>query len=239
MLDQIFTQDQESQFDFNAEVASVFDDMLSRSIPYYKNTLELCIDFIKNHLKHLSSPIIYDLGSSTGNFLLALHERLQLPDAKMYGIDSSLAMIQTATQKARAYAAPIEFLCEDFLQKDFGDCDVIVAHYTLQFVRPLHREKLVKKISESLQKKQGIFLLSEKMSSGDKWMDKAMIERYYQFKQEQGYSQNEITKKREALENVLIPYSLEENFEMLRNAGFQSIEVLFKWVNFGTLIAKF
>jgi tRNA (cmo5U34)-methyltransferase len=43
--------------------------------------------------------------------------------------------------------------------------------------------------------------------------------------------------KREALENVLVPYSEEENILMAKNAGFSHCEVLLRWANFCTFIA--
>jgi tRNA (cmo5U34)-methyltransferase len=47
----------------------------------------------------------------------------------------------------------------------------------------------------------------------------------------------EISQKREALENVLIPYKLSENNLMLREAGFSHVEVFFKWYNFAGMVA--
>lgn len=236
MQDRIFLETQEKQFEFDEKVASVFDDMLIRSIPFYDAALNLSIDFILKHINAIKLPKIYDLGSSTGNFLIKLSQKI-LHKASLTGIDNSQAMIDRARQKNLAYNLEIDFLYEDFLLSCFEQCDVITAHYTIQFIRPIQREKFIQKIFHALNP-QGIFIMSEKMASIDKTLDKQMIERYYQFKEEQGYSKSEITKKREALENVLIPYSLEENIDMLKNAGFKHIEVLFKWVNFGTIIAK-
>lgn len=236
MRDKIFLETQEKQFEFDEKVASVFDDMLIRSIPFYDVALNLSIDFILKYINAIKLPKIYDLGSSTGNFLISLSQKIS-HKASLIGIDNSQAMIDRARQKNLAYNLEIDFLYEDFLLSCFEQCDVITAHYTIQFIRPIQREKFIQKIFNALNP-QGIFIMSEKMASIDKTLDKQMIERYYQFKEEQGYSKSEITKKREALENVLIPYSLEENIDMLKNAGFKHIEVLFKWVNFGTIIAK-
>jgi tRNA (cmo5U34)-methyltransferase len=47
----------------------------------------------------------------------------------------------------------------------------------------------------------------------------------------------EIVQKREALENVLIPYRLEENKQLLRDAGFTKFDTFFKWYNFSAMIA--
>ena len=130
----------------------------------------------------------------------------------------------------------IKFLEKDFLDYDFGKNRLISANYTIQFIRPIKREKLISKIYNSLED-NGIFLMSEKLISEDKKLNKILIDEYYNYKKEKGYSEYEIAKKREALENVLIPYSELENREMLSDAGFKHIEIIFRWCNFATFIA--
>ena len=97
-------------------------------------------------------------------------------------------------------------------------------------------EKLIKKIYDSLNE-NGLFLMSEKLITEHKKLNKIMIDIYYEYKKNKGYSEYEIAQKREALENVLIPYTMQENIEMLKNAGFNDIEVIFRWNNFATFIA--
>ncbi|PAF41913.1 carboxy-S-adenosyl-L-methionine synthase CmoA [Helicobacter sp. 11S02596-1] len=243
--DELFCTPLQKQFEFDAGVASVFDDMAMRSIPYYTESLKLCADFVLQAI--IRDTCVYDLGCSTGNFLLELASRLNgaqnsepnnnANGVRLIGIDSSKAMIERASLKANTYGKNIDFICDDFLSLNIQNASAVIANYTMQFVRPMQRSALVEKIFAGLCD-GGVFVMSEKMASCDKVLDKQMIARYYLYKKEQGYSQNEITTKREALENVLIPYSLQENYQMLQNAGFQSVEVLFKWVNFGTLIAR-
>lgn len=238
MKDDIFLNPPLKQFEFDEGVASVFDDMINRSIPYYEQSLKLGVDFVINSLERSENAgIVYDLGCSTGNFLLELSGRLKEGKYSLIGIDNSVAMIDRARLKAKTYGKEIDFICGDFLDISMKDATAVVANYTMQFIRPMNRSSLINKIFESI-KKDGIFIMSEKMTSPDKVLDKEMIQRYYLYKKEQGYSQNEITAKREALENVLVPYSLEENIQMLKNAGFKDVEVLFKWVNFASLIAR-
>jgi tRNA (cmo5U34)-methyltransferase len=79
--------------------------------------------------------------------------------------------------------------------------------------------------------------MSEKLITEHKKLNKIMIDIYYKYKKNKGYSEYEIAQKREALENVLIPYTMQENIEMLKNAGFNNIEVIFRWNNFATFIA--
>ena len=145
-------------------------------------------------------------------------------------------MLKHARNKLEAYGMQAELICGDILEETFPKCDCIIANYTLQFIRPLQREKLVQKIFDSLND-EGVFILSEKVICENKRLDYEMIDYYLKTKQKQGYSEFEIAKKREALENVLIPYSENENKKMLQNCGFKYVETFFKWVNFASLIA--
>jgi len=230
--DTIFNKDIEKQFEFDNEVANVFDDMIDRSVPFYKENISLSINILKNYLK--DNDTITDLGSSTGNFLIKLAKLNK--NLKLIGIDNSEAMIEKAKQKAKAFGVDINFINADFLEYELGKNKAIISNYTIQFIRPIKREKLIKKIYSSLEN-NGIFIMSEKLISEDKKLNKILIDEYYKYKKEKGYSEYEIAKKREALENVLIPYSEDENKAMLLEAGFRHIETIFRWCNFATFIA--
>jgi len=231
LKDKIFNKPIKKQFEFDEEVASVFDDMLNRSVPFYKENLKLQIDILKNFLQ--KDDLVIDLGSSTGTFLIELTKKI---DIKAIGLDNSPAMIKRAKNKAKAFGSNAKFIEADFLEYDLSGAKAIIANYTIQFIRPLKREKLIKKIYDSLQE-NGIFLMSEKLITENKKLNKVMIDIYYDYKKEMGYSEFEIAQKREALENVLIPYTMNENIEMLKNAGFHTIEVIFRWNNFASFIA--
>ncbi|NLY03379.1 MAG: carboxy-S-adenosyl-L-methionine synthase CmoA [Campylobacter sp.] len=232
MRDEVFKNPITKQFEFDENVASVFDDMISRSVPFYQNSTDLMIKFITKSLP--KNAKILDLGCSTGATLLKLFELN--PDFKLVGVDNSPHMLENARNKARAYGARIEFLEDDILEFDFGLYDAVVMNYTLQFIRPLKRESFVSKIYNSLNK-NGLFILSEKVLFEDGKMSKDMIEIYAEYKIEQGYSKFEISQKREALENVLIPFTEKENVDMLKNANFRIVETFFKWGNFASFVA--
>ncbi len=232
MKDNIFNKPIKKQFEFDEEVAGVFDDMLLRSVPFYKENLNLQLDILKNFLKE--NDKIIDLGSSTGTFLIELDKKTK--NLNLTGIDSSEAMIKKSKEKAKAFNSNAKFIKADFLDYDLSNSKAITANYTIQFIRPLKREKLIQKIYNSLEN-EGIFLMSEKLITQNKKLNKIMIDIYYQYKKQKGYSEYEIASKREALENVLIPYTMEENTEMLKNAGFRDIDVIFRWNNFATFIA--
>ncbi len=233
MNDTLFTKPMKKQFEFDEEVAVVFDDMLQRSVPFYGESQKITEFFALKKLQE--GGIMYDLGCSTATLLLNIRRKLT-HNARLIGLDNSQAMLDQARKKCEAYGADVEVIYANILDFDYKMADVFVSNYTLQFIRPLVREELVKKIA-SCVKKGGIFIMSEKVISHHATLNKELIECYYDFKKEQGYSQYEIMQKREALENVLVPYSEEENIKMALNCGFSHCEVLFRWANFATFIA--
>lgn len=233
--DTLFTKPISKQFEFDADVAAVFDDMLVRSVPFYKESQALTRRFAINALR--DGDAVYDLGCSTASLLLEIERSLaKAIDVRLIGIDNSAAMISHARKKIEAYGSRIELYEGDILQFPYEKAQVIVSNYTLQFIRPLVRDSLVKTINEALHE-GGIFIFSEKVVSEDPKLNKELIDCYYEFKKVQGYSEYEIVQKREALENVLIPYTMNENIQMAKNNGFKTCEVLFRWANFATFIA--
>lgn len=232
--DKVFTQKISKKFEFDEAVASVFDDMLSRSVPFYDEVRKLIVSLILKEQKE--GLKILDLGSSTAKFLLDLHTKM---DVKMQlkGLDNSQAMLDRAEQKCQAFGADITLELADMLSYDYVDEDIIIANYTLQFIRPMQRLELVKDLFSGL-KEDGMFIFSEKVVFEDKVLDKEMIDIYYEYKKEQGYSEYEIAQKREALENVLIPFTIKENIQMCKDAGFTKVETVFQWANFVTFVVK-
>jgi tRNA (cmo5U34)-methyltransferase len=232
MRDEIFVQPIKKQFEFDESVASVFDDMLSRSIPYYKDSLKLLVDIISKLTN--DNDTIYDLGCSTANTLIELYQINS--NLNLIGVDNSTAMIERAKKKITALNMNIELITSDFMDIELSNSRVIIANYVMQFIRPLNREFFVNKIFNSLID-GGYFIFSEKVITDNKVLNKVMIDVYHNYKISQGYSNFEIVQKREALENILIPYTIDENIELLKRAGFNSYEILFKYNNFATFLA--
>jgi len=231
--DKVFSKPILKQFEFDEDVASVFDDMLNRSVPFYEQMLDLTTSFVLKYCK--TNSVVYDLGCSTASTLINISQKSNTP-LELIGIDNSDAMLNRAKHKTKAYGLDISFLNDDIFNVDLKPANIIISNYTLQFIRPLQREKLIQKIYDSLEV-GGVFIFSEKVITDDKTLNKLMIDEYYEFKKEKGYSDFEIAQKREALENVLIPYTYEENKKMIEDAGFKHFDCLFKWINFGTFIA--
>jgi len=223
-------------FAFTAKVADVFDDMVSRSVPFYaeiqRMTCELAADFATPGSR------LYDVGCSTATTLLALDSAVE-PSVAFFGIDNSESMLAKARDKiaAAGVTRPIEVVaCDVHHGLQIEDATVVTMLLTLQFVRPLHRERVMRRIYAGLRE-QGCIILVEKLTSEETLFNRLFINHYYGFKRQSGYSETEIAQKREALENVLIPYRMEENVELLKSAGFRSVECFFRWYNFCGLIA--
>jgi tRNA (cmo5U34)-methyltransferase len=234
MRDALFAQPIVKKFEFDQSVASVFDDMLSRSVPFYDEVRHLIIALILAHQEE--GKRVLDLGSSTAKFLIDLHSKMGC-NMELKGIDNSTAMVELARQKSKGYGANITLEYGDMLDYPYGGEDIIIANYTLQFIRPMQRLGLVKKIADGLRG-DGLFIFSEKVIFEEKKLDKDIIDIYYAYKKGQGYSEYEIAQKREALENVLVPFTIEENIKMCQEAGFSSVNTLFQWANFVTFVAK-
>ena len=223
-------------FTFNDHVAEVFDDMLSRSIPYYRGVIEGMAQLLA--CRPQRGTTLYDLGCSTGTTLLELSRRLPLDQFNFVGIDNAPAMLEKARKKTAMFskATLIEFRQDDITTCPLPEAAAVICNYTLQFLRPLARTAFVQRIFDALPE-DGILFLSEKTISHATRLNRDFIDIYHNFKRQQGYSELEIAAKREALENVLIPFSLEENIALLKDAGFSEIEPYFKWFNFTSIVA--
>lgn len=223
-------------FNFGSKTAEVFDDMLDRSVPYYSEIQrmmgELAADFA------VPGTSLYDLGCSTGTTLIHL-DKLLPSDVKFVGVDSSPEMLEKTQSKLKEAGVKreTELLCAD-LNNDvpISNASVVVLNLTLQFIRPLNRDRLIAGLVAGLNK-DACLLLVEKMLSQNSTINRLFIKHYYEFKKRNGYSEMEISQKREALENVLIPYHFDENRELLLRNGFKSCDVFFRWYNFCGMLA--
>ena len=238
MKDQLFNDPDSLQedFQFTAKVAEVFDDMLERSIPFYSEIIDMSAQLIKQFVP--ARGRIYDLGCSTGTTVLQLARKTDASGYAFVGVDSSSAMIEKAVLKAEMYAKQdrLEFIQADIFDIEFQEPAAIIMNYTLQFIRPMLRQEFLTRLYQALLP-GGLLLLSEKTVCQTSELNRSFIQHYLDFKRRQGYSEIEISKKREALENILVPFSIDESLSLLRNAGFKKVEPFFQWFNFSSFVA--
>jgi len=239
--DKIFQKTEQTEdFSFNKEVAQVFDNMVSRSVPYYSETQQMQTELLKDFLPE-QKGVVCDLGCSTGTTIDLIIKNNNCPDSvKFFGYDNSEPMLDKARNKLAdginskritLYNSDLSALPE------LPSCDVVIMNWTLQFVRPMERENLIKNVFSSL-KSGGVLFLSEKVLGSSSKLNRFLIDHYLQYKTAQGgYTDGENQRKREALENVLVPYRLNENYMLLNRCGFKQVDTYFRWLNFASIIA--
>lgn len=224
------------KFEFTPEVSAVFDDMIRRSVPLYEENLKMTANLANTFCP--PGALIYDLGSATGAVAAALCDRFNQKGFHYIGIDNSEAMVEKGARQAKGAPknANIEFVCGDIETHSYKPADLMVAAYTFQFIAPSNRGALLKKVYEAL-KPGGVFLFSEKVTEESGEISRAFVELHLEMKKGQGYSELEISQKRDSLENVLVPFETSRNLEILKEAGFHSAAIYFKWHNFASFIA--
>lgn len=241
--DEIFRASEKpvGEFEFNAEVAQVFDDMLERSVPFYLQQQSM-IRCIGRHF-WIPGTCVYDLGCSTGTTLIGLCRDLP-KSAQLIGYDVSQPMLDQAHMKIAENHMQGQIaihpgdLNGELQDISLDNASIVTMCWVLQFVRPLRRDNLIRWIYDALVD-EGVLIVTEKILTNNGHVNRFFIDFYYEFKRQQGYSHTEIARKREALENVLVPYRLEENIELFRRNGFEIVETFFQWFNFaGFLCVK-
>jgi len=237
--DEVFKENisKASDFKFSSKVANVFDDMVTRSVPFYIEMQRMMGELAADHVQKDTN--VYDLGCSTGTTMMVLNETIP-HDITFVGIDDSRAMLDKCKSKLEEaeFTRPFNLEVADLNGNvRIENASVVVLCLTLQFVRPINRQKLLEKIFSGLVP-GGVIIIIEKILAEDSSWNRDYIKYYYDMKRRNHYSEMEISQKREALENVLIPYKLSENITMLREAGFSNYEIFFKWYNFSGFIAK-
>ncbi len=223
------------KFEFNEDVARVFDDMVHRSIPMYEDVLNAAIAWT-NHF-YQDGTKIYDLGCSTGSTIYALASSLNR-QLDIVGIDNSKAMLEKAREKLQPFQHThhISLIPADLQDSAVNQASVVIMNYTLQFIPVLKRKTILERIYQGLRP-GGILFLSEKIRSTSPVVQEIQTSIYEGFKLRNGYTRTEIELKKEALDNVLVPFSLNEHLDYLLAAGFAHAEMILRWNNFGSIVA--
>lgn len=237
--------DKSARFSFDESVVACFPDMIRRSVPGYGQMLAMLPILARRHCAYrqyddVGNKIsrVYDLGTSPGAVSFALADKFAPDELQIHAVDISEPMIQKAkTVLFEHYPKHnIVFELADICQMDLLACDMIVLNLTLQFLPPDMRLALLQKCHDALAG-GGILILTEKTHLADEQDDAWRVERYYDFKRANGYSEMEISGKRNALENVLITDTPETHLARLSQVGFERSLPWFMFLNFSSIIA--
>jgi tRNA (cmo5U34)-methyltransferase len=223
-------------FEFDEAVADVFPDMLQRSIPGYKASIRTIGTLARRFVR--SDTLCFDLGCSLGAATLAMRHNISVPGCRIQAIDNSPAMVRRCEKIIAADdgPVPVDVIEGDVRHADLANASMIVMNYTLQFLDVADRNDMVAKICAGLNA-GGIFVLSEKVVDSDRKVEKLLVDLHHDHKSRNAYSNTEISRKRAAIENVLIPEGLAMHKTRLSAAGFTHIGVWQRSFNFVSMVA--
>lgn len=221
---------------FSGQVVEQFDSHVSKSVPFYAAGHELVCNLSDFFVK--SDSVVYEVGCSTGalTMKLARHNAIK-PEARFIGLDIEADMVAKAKQNAaKEPDLNVDFMVEDARNFNFEPADMIVAYYTVQFVRPSDRQQLIDKLYNSLRW-GGAFVLFEKVRGPDARFQDILSRLYDDYKLSQGYTAEEIISKSRSLKGVLEPFSTQGNIDMLKRAGFADIMSIMRYLCFEGFLA--
>ena len=224
------------KFVFDRSVVDVFPDMIQRSVPGYQTII--------NHTGELADRFVqqnsycYDLGCSLGASTLAIRERIEGRNARIFAVDNSQAMLDKLATilQTQPSDTDTQLLTNDICDIKITNASLVVLNFTLQFVPLARRSELISSIYKGLNP-NGCLIISEKLHFEPESLNTLLTELHHQFKRDQGYSDLEISQKRDAIDKVLMPESLSIHIQRLKDCGFKSASPWFQCYNFGSLIA--
>lgn len=221
---------------FDERVAEVFPDMIQRSVPGYSNIISM-IGMLAERFVQPGSQV-YDLGCSLGAATLSIRRNINVAGCNIIAVDNSAAMVKRCRRHIDAFRAdtPVEVIEADILDINIKNASMVVLNFTLQFLEPVDRLRLLKQVYWGLRP-GGALVLSEKFNFENADVGELLFNMHHDFKRANGYSELEISQKRSMLENVMLTDSVEAHKTRLRQAGFEHAEVWFQCFNFGSLIA--
>lgn len=221
---------------FDASVTEVFDNMLERSIPNYEEMRRQVFAVGSRHV--LPNTHIVDMGCSRGGALAAFVEAFGTYNRYM-GIEVSEPMLEAARRRFGGMMDAGMLTLESIdLRESFPDVDasLILCVLTLQFTPIEYRQQILARVASQLTD-GGAFILVEKVLGNSAEIDDMMVDIYYELKRENGYSNEQIERKRLSLEGALVPMTAAFNEQLLEQAGFKKVDCFWRWQNFAAWVA--
>ncbi len=235
MRDEVFREPRAQivDFVFDESVAAAFPDMIRRSVPGYETVVPISGLIAARHAR--SGGRCYDLGCSLGATTMAIQRQLDTPDCRVIGVDNSSAMLDRA-RALHGDDTRVEWVLADVREVPVENACAVVMNYTLQFVPSADRLPLLRRIRDGMDA-SGVLIVSEKVRFADEWEQSYFNHTHLGYKRANGYSELEVAQKRTALENVLVPDSIEEHVARFRAAGFARVHVWFRCLNWASFVA--
>jgi tRNA (cmo5U34)-methyltransferase len=221
---------------FDDKVTQVFDDMLRRSIPQLETMRSLVFEVGKQFVR--PGTWVVDLGCSLGDgmapFVSAFGEHVGF-----VGVETSSAMLDSVRARFRddIEQGTVQVLDLD-LRKGYPEMEtsLTLSVLTLQFIPVEHRLRVVQDAYDRTRP-GGALVLVEKVLGSSGSANALLTELYEDLKRQNGYTQEDIDRKRLSLEGVLVPLTAAWNEDLLRRAGFAVVECFWRSLNFAGWVA--
>ena len=217
-------------WNFADNVPKKFNVHIQKSVPYYEEGHELIKKLSDFFLTNKS--ICYDIGCSTSSLLIKLSKFSNKKDLQFVGLDVEKAMIKFSKKIIkRKKVNNVKVLCKDITKYKFKKCSLIISYYTIQFVNPAYRQKLIDEIFDALNW-GGAFIFFEKIRGNDARFQDILTSLYSDFKEQNNIPSSDILKKTKSIRGVLEPYSNFGNKSYLKRAGFKDVQTIFQYLCF-------
>ena len=224
------------KWQFDDEVTNVFDDMLRRSIPQYVMMRQLVFDIGCEFVQTFSH--IIDLGCSRGEAIAPFIHKFGTNNHYV-GVDTSGPMLKVCRERFKKQITNgIATFNNVDLRHGFPkyQSSLILAILTIQFIPLEYRLQLLDKIYQNLND-GGAFIIVEKVMGASAVLDSNFTYLYHRIKSGNGYTQEQIDRKKLSLEGVLMPLPASVNEDFLGRVGFKQIDCFWRWLNFAGWVA--
>jgi len=231
---------QHERFVFDDRVVRVFPDMIRRSVPGYGLIIPSIALLARRHVQPGTN--VYDLGCSLGAVSFAIQDAAGSADFQVVAVDNSPEMIARFRSNAaeRKGSNPkdmsLKIVEADILEVAIENASFVVLNFTLQFIQRELRVGLLERIAQGMRP-GAVLVLSEKLRFSNDKEQAGQDAWHLDFKRAQGYSELEIARKRDALEETLRPDTLEQHFARLEAAGFSEAYQWFQCFSFASMVA--
>lgn len=208
---------------FNFDTVKDFDNHISNSIAGYDLLHSLIINISSFFIKNNTIPV--DLGCTSGKLINAIENKYK---CKCIGYDITDAQfIKGLDLRKKDISSP------DFL---IPETNLIFSVFTLQFIDYNKRLDILKKVYNSLYT-NGAFIFCEKEICNNGIIQEVFTFSNYQNKRK-SFTPEDILNKEYDLRKIMNSLESSQNIELLKKAGFKTIEPFFQSLNFKGYLCK-
>lgn len=222
------------EWEFDDEVADSFDSHVKKSIPFYDELQRMVGEISEYFVK--KGSVVYDLGSSTGKTLARLGQiHKNKEGVQLIGYELNEEMIDKADDKI--HSDKVRFINKDIKDANFSpEPDFVTSLMTFHFLTLNNRRRVLNRIYDSMNE-GGALLMVEKVHAENSKFEDMWLELYWDFKTRMDLTPGQILQKAGSIRGVLDPLTIQENIDLLHQAGFEKAETFFQWYNWVGFLA--